>query len=892
MAGQLTPVMRQHAAAKAAHPDAVVFFRLGDFYETFGEDAVLCAGLLDITLTRRNDAPMAGVPAAAVQTYTARLLRAGHKVAVCEQMADPATVKGIVPREVVRVLTPGLVTDEEHLQASENHWLAAVEVRDGALGLALLDFSTSECLAAIATDASAAAAELARLRPREVLVGATGAGPECEARVDALRAALAAFPGRRDEPLGSDEAGTLLAELGVEHEGLDELATAAAARALRYARRCNPQSAVAVLRVAAWEPSRALLIDETTQGHLELVRSNTGERVASLLGVIDSTLTAPGARLLRRRLLAPLIDVERIRRRLSQVRLFVENAAARERLRGCLGHCGDLERLATRTVLGQATPRDLGVIRDGLAAAARAEQSLRIFEAEEARALLGLSEPIDLVADLADLLRRALVERPPAQTKEGGIFLEGYDAELDRLAALKRDGSERVTALEARLRERTGIAAVRIRYTRVFGWYIELTRAQASRAPSEWRRKQTVATGERFTLPELDDLADELETAEERRRERELVLLAELTAEVALQAERLTRLARRLARWDVAAALADVAHRHDYREPVIEESGVLELTGARHPVVERLVARGRFVPNDLALDSAGARLHLVTGPNMGGKSTLLRQAALAVILAQMGSWVPAERARVGLVDRVLSRVGASDNVARGESTFMVEMRETAGILRHATRRSLVILDEIGRGTSTYDGLGIAWAVAEYLDDVIGCRTLFATHYHELTTLAEQSEHVRNFSVTARELEGELVFLHRVVEGPANRSYGVHIARLAGLPAPAVARAQALVDELERARTTGASTVEVLRARAPRPGGRRGRAPDNAQLTLFAPEGPTAVVREGDAPAPMSGEAASSAALTEVVRTLAALDLDDTTPMQALKLLARLQKRLR
>jgi DNA mismatch repair protein MutS len=538
----------------------------------------------------------------------------------------------------------------------------------------------------------------------------------------------------------------------------------------------------------------------------------------------------------------------------------VVHARLREALREALGDVGDLERSSVRASLGEANPRDLGGLRDGLLAAARAARVLSELRDPELREVLGLGdEPIDTLEELAGELAAALVERPSPLAKQGEIFRPEFDAELRELDALRVSGTERMVALEERLRESTGISTLRIRFTRVFGWYIEVSRGKSGSVPAEFRRKQTVASGERYTLPEVDELADKIGHAEERHRERELALLAELVQRAGQAAPRVAALSERLAAWDVAAALADVAHRHDYVRPKVDESDLLSLRDARHPVVERLSARGKFVPNDVELDLSGERLWLVTGPNMAGKSTLLRQVALCTILAQMGSFVPARSARLGVVDRVLSRVGASDNLSAGESTFMVEMRETAEILRTATRRSLVILDEIGRGTSTFDGLSIAWAVAEYLDEVVGCRALFATHYHELVSLAEQSKHIGSYSVSAREQNDDVVFLHRLVPGAANRSYGVAVAKLAGLPEPVLARARGLLAALERKDEA-----------APE---RRSKSSKAPQLSLFGER------------------SAESRSQIELVETLRSLDLDRLTGLEALSLLQRLKSKL-
>lgn len=870
---KLTPVMRQYEEAKAAHPDAILFFRMGDFYEMFREDAVIAARLLDIALTSRNkgnpdEEPMAGVPHHAAAGYVARLLAFGHKVAICEQMADPATVKGIVPRQVVRVITPGLVTDTEQLDARANHYLVAVDSESGNAerGIALLDLSTGELSAGMIPDLASLLAELARCDPREVLVGG-GLDPDVRkgAGLAAPRAVL-----RDDEPLEDGDVaatidGAVAEPIAVEAASTVPMAARrAAARALRFAHKCTPGSPLPVRRIAPYDPTGAMRIDETAQVHLELVRGADGSRKGTLLETVDATVTPAGARLLRRRLLAPLLDVAAIRRRLDEVQAFVENPRARGELREALGKVGDLERLSVRAVLREATPKDLGALRDGLLAAPAAVAATRsIVDTDgEARELFGAE--VDTLPELAAKLAAALMDRPPALAREGGFVREEYDAELATQRRLARGGAEEMTKLEAELREKTGAGSLRIRYTRVFGWYIEVTKTHLGKVPPDFRRKQTVAGGERFTSDRLDELADGLENAESRALARETDIFEGLVRLVAENAERIRRLARTLASWDVAAALADVAHRQDYVRPEVDMGEALVIESGRHPVVERLAAAGRFVPNDTSLDLGGERLWLLTGPNMAGKSTLMRQVALITILAQAGSFVPAQAARIGLVDRVLSRVGASDNVARGESTFMVEMRETATILRDATRRSLVILDEIGRGTSTYDGLAIAWAVAEHLYDAVGCRAMFATHYHELTELAQHGHGVANWSVSAREHGGDVVFLHKLVKGPASRSYGVAVARLAGLPEPVLARAKAILSTLEAGAPLPSGKHATMRGRN-RQGG--------VQLDLFAKAKP-----DTDAAAP-------------VLETLRAVEVERLTPLDALTFVARLKSLL-
>ena len=865
--------MRQHQEAKGQHPDAILFFRMGDFYEMFHDDAVLASRVLGLQLTARDKdqpspIPMAGVPHHSAAGYIARLLAQGYKVAICEQMADPSKVKGLVPRQVVRVITPGTVTETDQLDARANHYLAAVDagesapgaaVGGGALGLALLDLSTGELAASALPDAAALLVELSRADPREILFAAGLADLRAAAALAAPRAAP-----RDDEPL--DGADVERAIDDAVEEPLYEaarrehpaIALRAAARVLRFARRCTPGARLPVRRIVRHDPGGALRIDETAQVHLELVRAADGGRAGSLLDVIDATVTPAGARLLRRRLLAPLVDIHAIRARLDEVDLFVQHARARAELRDALGGVGDLERLSVRVALREATPRELGHLRDGLCASPRAVAAVRSIPDPGAPELLGAE--VDLVEELAEKLTAALVDRPPPHAREGGLVRDGFDAKLDELRAIRKDGAELVTRLEGELRAQTGAQSLRIKFNNVFGYYIEVTRSHLAKVPGEWRRKQTVAGGERYTNDTLDDLADKIEHAEARSLELEAEVFQVLLAASAAAAERVRKLARTLADWDVAGALADLAHRHDYARPEVDGDDAIIIEEGRHPVVERFAAAGRFVPNDAALDLGGERLWLITGPNMAGKSTFMRQVALIVILAQMGSYVPARRARIGMVDRILSRVGASDNVARGESTFMVEMRETAAILRDATRRSLVILDEIGRGTSTYDGLSIAWAVAEHLHDAIGCRALFATHYHELTELSKQAPGIANHSVAAREHGDDVVFLHKLVPGPASRSYGIAVARLAGIGEGVLARAKAILGTLE--------------AGAALPGGRhaslRGRTKGGAaQMDLFG--GKTEAVVGGP-----------------VIDTLRALEVERLTPLEALTLVAKLK----
>jgi DNA mismatch repair protein MutS len=849
---------------------------MGDFYELFYEDAVVAARALELTLTARNkgaaeEVPMAGVPHHAASAYVQKLLEKGFSVAICEQMADPSKVKGLVPRQVVRVVTPGIAYDDAGLDARQNHYLAAVERpqgEKGAIGVAALDLSTGELLACEADDVDGAVAELVRLDPREVLVGPGAnavAPPFASVRPNAVIRHLT-------EPLADADAAleTQLGEGDTRTSWASVAARAAAARCVTTASTCEAGRPLPVGRLVGYAPREALLLDEATQAHLELVRSVEGTERGSLLALIDLTKTAPGARLLRRRLLAPLSNVAEIRRRHDAVELFVLDPGLRRELREGLGEILDLERLAVKLAMDRALPRDLAAIRRSLNALPVLTGALDRCPEPSAREALGVggSEPwIDCCSDLRELLARALSDDPPPRPADGGVIRDGFDSALDEARGLMQNGQRLIVELESRLRESSAISTLKLRFTRVFGWYIEVTRSQLNKAPSTWRRKQTVAGGERFTCDELDGLADKLAHAEDRAAGREAELLVGLVRDLAAGQSRLRAVSSRLAEWDVASALGDLAHREDWTRPEIDDSLALVLEDARHPVVEKLAAAGRFVPNDVALDAgtgkpAPARFWLVTGPNMAGKSTLIRQTALCVILAQMGAFVPARRAHIGVVDRVLTRVGASDNLSRGESTFMVEMKETAHVLRHATQRSLVVLDEIGRGTSTYDGLAIAWAVAEYLHDVVACRAMFATHYHELTELGSaRAGTCENWSVSAREHDGDVVFLHKLQKGPASRSYGVACARLAGLPEVVLARARALLTDLEAGAVLPGGGVRALRARAQA---------GQPQLGLF--DG-------ASAPSPPH----------PAIETLRSVDVDRMTPLEALKLVSDLKK---
>ncbi len=860
-----SPAMEQFFRAKEAHPDAIVFFRLGDFYEMFFDDAVLASSLLDLTLTSRGAdsegiaIPMAGVPHHAAPGYIARLLEQGQRVAICEQMEDPSKVKGIVAREVVRVITPALVLDPDALDARSSNYLAAITPAGAGLGLALLELGAAELRAAELSSPAEALAELVRSDTRELLVHEQLRELAAQLQRVLPRVALRVFDSAAQARANAEPRIRALLQT-VE---LPAPALEAAAVALQYALDAQPSAPLDVQRIVAYDARAELALDDAAVRNLELVSTLSGERKGSLLHFLDCTKTAMGARLLRRRLLAPLTQVEAIRRRHDTVEGYVADAPFREQVRQLLAGVGDLERLATRASLGIATPRDLGGIRD---AVGRAEQLASLHQQRSTGGwvdVLATLAPTDVCTDVRATLTAALLDEPPLSATNGGIFQDSYAPQIAELRELSTSSKDVILRLEARERASTGIGTLKIRYTRVFGYYIEITRSKAGAVPAEYRRKQTVAGAERFTTDELEAVQAKILNADERLRSLENELFVALRQQVGAAAPRLRTLSQRIADIDVQAALADTAHRNDYCRPVVDDSLALELEQARHPIVERVVAHGQFVPNDVKLDVEGERLMVITGPNMAGKSTTMRQVALAAIMAQAGGFVPAQRARIGVCDRIYTRVGASDNLAGGQSTFMVEMRETASILVGATRRSLVILDEIGRGTSTYDGLAIAWAVAEYLHDVIGCRAMFATHYHELCDLAELRSGVVNYNVAAREHGDSVVFLHRLIAGGANRSYGVAVARLAGVPEIVLARARAILHELEASGGAAGPSAHKLP--------QQGSTKTGPQLDMFTP--------------------APAVAASAVEATLRELDIERLTPIDALVALARLKSLL-
>jgi DNA mismatch repair protein MutS len=861
--------MRQYLDAKRQYRDAIVFFRMGDFYEMFYEDALTAARALELTLTSRSkDAsggaiPMCGVPYHAGDGYIARLVKKGYRVAVCEQVEDPKKVKGLVRREVVRVVSPGTLTDAAYLDAREPAFLMGlVPAHPGpGYGAALLDLSTGEFTTAEylgSAGRQALADELAVIRPREIV--APAGFEDAAALVEELRLPARVTPA--DAWLFEVESArrTLLEQLrahSLQGFGLeDHPAAVRAAGALVHHLRDTQKADLAHVREIAWRASADCLgIDPTTLRNLEVIEAADGGRSGSLLHEIDRTVTPMGGRLLRAWLLRPLLSLERIQDRLDAVEEFAFRATDRAKVREALKSVHDLERLVARAALGTAGPRDLQGLRQSIAAVPRVRLLLEPMQAPLVRSLLA---ELDDLADVRDDLSATLADDPPALARDGGAIRDGVDPELDDLRTISRTGRQRIAEMEQAERARTGIASLKIRYNRVFGYYIEVSKSNLAGVPPDYLRKQTIAGGERFITPALKEYEDRVLGADDRILEREVAIFEGLRARVAAAAPRVQDTARALAALDVLAALADTAAVHDYTKPQMHPGDELVATDVRHPVVERHVADA-FVPNDVTLDAAGHQLIVLTGPNMGGKSTYLRQTALLSVLAQAGSFVPARTAKLPIVDRVFARVGASDNIARGQSTFMVEMQETANILHASTARSLVILDEIGRGTATFDGLSLAWAVAEHLaaNDRARPKTIFATHYHELTDLADALPGVANFHVVVREWQDDIVFLRKVVPGRSDRSYGIQVARLAGLPPAVVARAREILNGLERDELTRGGRPSLSGAGDLR----------TAQLGLF------------QAPAPEDG----------LHRRLREIDVDRITPLQALSLLAELKR---
>ena len=876
-AANVTPAMRQYLDAKQQYRDAILFFRMGDFYEMFYEDALTAARALDLTLTSRSkdgqgtSIPMCGVPHHALDTYLARLVRKGYRVAICDQVEDPKKAKGIVKRAIVRVVSPGTLTDSQHLDERAPAFLLSLTTNektgsDPCVGAALLDLTTGEFSCAEYSGTAglqALADEVMVLRPREIV-----AAVDFDLKRVLLDGSGDRLPVTRVDPWTFDyEAArrTLLDQFrtsGLEGFGLDGHAAAvcAAGSLLHYLRDTQKADLAHVRSVAYKRSADCLLLDAVTMKHLEIVESMEGGRDGALLHEIDRTVTSMAGRVLRSWLLRPLVALDRIRDRLDAVEEFAFRSTDRGKFREVLKNVQDLERLVARAALGTAGPRDLVGLKQSISVVPRVRLILDACEAPLTRSLVS---ELDDLTDVRDAVDRALVDEPGALVRDGGYIRDGLDAELDDLRRISRSGKQVIAELEERERARTGINSLKVRYNRVFGYYIEISKSNLHAVPADYHRKQTVAGGERFITPALKEYEEKVLGADERILEREVELFEELRARVAAEAARIQETARALATLDVLAGLAETAALSNYIKPHVHEGDEMVVVDGRHPVVERR-CNSAFVPNDTTLDGTNSQLVILTGPNMGGKSTYLRQTALICLMAQSGSFVPATRAKIPLVDRIYARVGASDNITRGQSTFMVEMQETANILHGASSRSLVVLDEIGRGTATFDGLSIAWAVAEYLATSARGRpkTLFATHYHELTDLADALPGVVNAHVAAREWQDDIVFLHKIVPGRSDRSYGIQVARLAGMPAEVITRARAILKALEHDELT----------RGGRPSISGTPSEPQQQLGLFQ----------------MASADPAAERLAQRVRDT---DTDNLTPLQALALLAELKREL-
>jgi DNA mismatch repair protein MutS len=893
--------MQQYREIKARHPSAILFFRMGDFYEMFYDDAETAARVLGLTLTSRNnggaaEVPLAGIPVKAGPEYLRRLVQHGFRVAICEQVEDPKLAKGIVRREVVETVSPGVAFADDLLDGARNNFVVALSLPSGRAGggveagaragLAAADISTGEFKLCTLPTAELDAM-LARFAPRELLIpGGTGALPRSSALDGVLVTERESW--EFDEPMARDDLARQFGVRGLDGLGVqqeDALAVGAAGALLRYLKEMQPAGVPHLARPVLERAGGVMPLDEMTRRNLELVESlrpdaargaGSTDVAGTLLAVLDRTMTPMGSRLLRQWLLAPLIDRALIEQRLDAVEALMREAGARDALRGALDGVRDVERLGGKASSGRATPRELAALGASLGRlpeVARAMERLNgAGNAGRTGSVARMMSQWDACADVADSVRVTLVERPPLQLGgDEATIAVGVDAALDELRQLRDGGKDAIAAIQAEERTRTGISSLKVGFNRVFGYYIEITNANREHVPADYQRRQTLTGAERFVTPALKEYEEKVLTAAERIETRERELYDALRAMVGQQIARVQCAARIVAELDVLASLADVAAREGYARPVLTDGFDLEIVAGRHPVVERMMPRDKFIPNDVRLVE-DARLVILTGPNMAGKSTILRQVGLIVLLAQVGSFVPAASATIGVCDRLFTRVGASDNLVRGQSTFMVEMAETSAILHTATRRSLVLLDEIGRGTSTYDGVSIAWAVSEHLHERVGCKTIFATHYHELVQLADELVAVRNYNVGVREVGDQILFLHRLQPGGADRSYGIEVGRLAGLPAPVIARAREVLALLEGEAehlVPGLATSGPSVVRGAGRAGARAAGAQTDQLALFGTPVPHAAVTR----------------LREV-------DVNTLTPLAALQLVAELAEQAR
>ena len=858
-------MVKQYLEVKEKYPDAILFYRMGDFYEMFFKDAIIASKILDITLTSRDknkedSIPLCGIPYHAASSYIQKLVDQGYKVAICEQMEEASKGKGIVRREVIRVITPGMVLEDDYLQPKANNFLMAISLGEERFGLAILDASTGDFLATEVNTAQSLLDEVMRTEPKEIIF------PETAKEQAPAKHLMKAFPHALYSPLppevfdGERSRERLKAFSLLPPEGKNQALQAVGA-ILFYVEETQKVQPGHLSRLEFYQVQDYMVLDETTRKNLELFENlATRSRKGSLLEILDETVTSMGGRMLKRWLSSPLMDLDKINERLDKVSELKEKDVSRQRLRENMRQVKDIERLSARISLGIANARDLVALESSLNLLPEIKSIISPLEHESFKRYL---QELDELPEIKDLLERAIEDNPPITLKEGGLIKKGFDSTLDRLREISREGKRWIADLETKERMRTGISSLKVRYNKVFGYYIEVTKPNLPSVPSHYMRKQTVSNAERFITQELQEYETQVLNAEEEKETLEYQIFLQVLEKVSAEVPKIQRIAQALAEIDVLSALAEVGERYGYNRPQFNEGDSLAISEGRHPVLERMGLEERFVPNDLALNSEDRQILIITGPNMAGKSTIMRQAALISIMAQIGSFVPAKEANLCLVDRIFTRVGATDDLVRGRSTFMVEMEEVAHILRNITPRSLILLDEIGRGTSTFDGLSIAWAVTEYLHEESPWRpkTLFATHYHELTELALTRPRIKNFHVAVKEWNDRVIFLRKLVEGGTSRSYGIQVARLAGLPPEVIDRAKEVLHNLEQGEFTEGGVPKLAISR------KKKLTWDSHQRTLFQP--PADPLREA----------------------LKKIDPNQLTPLDALNILSELKARL-
>ena len=880
MSNELTPMMKQYMQTKEEYKDCILFYRLGDFYEMFFDDALTASKELEITLTGKNcgleeRAPMCGIPYHAVDSYLNRLVSKGYKVAICEQVEDPKTAKGIVKREVIRVVTPGTNLDTQGLDETKNNYIMCIVYMADRYGLSVADVTTGEYLVTELDSQTKLMDELYKFMPSEIVCNEAFymSGLDLDDLKNRLHMAIYSLEAWYfDDTLCRETLQEHFKVASLEGIGLSdyECGMIASGALLKYLEETQKNSLSHMSRLTRYATGNYMVLDSATRRNLELVETlREKQKRGSLLWVLDKTKTAMGARTLRKYVEQPLIDKKSIVKRLDAVAELKDNAICREEIREYLNPVYDLERLVGKITYQSANPRDLIAFQSSLSMLPSVKCILKDMESD---LLKEIYEELDPLEELCDLVGRAIQEEPPLAMKEGGIIKDGYNEEVDRLRKAKSEGKNWLADLETREREKTGIKNLRIRYNKVFGYYLEVTNSFKDLVPDYYTRKQTLANAERYIIPELKELEDTILGAEDKLCALEYELYCEVRNTIAAELTRIQRTAKAVAKLDVIASLALVAERNNYVRPKINEKGVIDIRDGRHPVVEKMIPNDMFIANDTYLDDKKQRISIITGPNMAGKSTYMRQAALIVLMAQLGSFVPASSANIGLVDRIFTRVGASDDLASGQSTFMVEMNEVANILRNATSKSLLILDEIGRGTSTFDGLSIAWAVVEYISNskLLGAKTLFATHYHELTELEGKISNVNNYCIAVKEKGDDIVFLRKIVKGGADKSYGIQVAKLAGVPDPVINRAKEIVEELVTADITGkVKNIAVQGSETKKKTQKKLDEVDLTQFSLFD------TVKDDD-----------------VLNELKELDISHMTPMDAMNKLYQLQNKLR